>query len=1261
MTKQLRILIVFFVLILQSSLFAGELENQTIKVWELYANNKETEAKAICDKLLEQYPTDTNLLMLSIDIDIAENASGYENSLLRLLKLVNNPNPYVDAYFYVWQLRSLDYKKIKSQIETLNEILENPKLDVTSLGTLNIELARRYTQIKDLDNTVSTYAKIGSLSKWELLGPFNNLVGIGFDKDEEILKHPEHFTFTGQYGSKITWYEYKNSYDGEWVYLDNYNASNNSIVFAQTFLKSESDRDLTLDIGFSGSIKIYVNDALVLKEQKEKNNGTDAYTTQIRLNKGYNRILVQVGQSENKSSNFLIRLKESDGSLAKGLTAIAEAKEYTKSKSNPLFGKAKNLYLGFFANLINTSSYMKDYFTHKYAKYCITFENYENSLEIAEKLSAKYPKSILLMSLISEYYMRQKNTTKQNEIVKVIQTLDSNTYAYFSYQLGQYYSKEDYSGCLELIEKSKHLITEELYYGMLIELYAKEKKEEKAIELVDIAYNKYPYNSSFISYKVLVENSRTSDIRNILKLISNVTDKVVDLELTKIYCGLLMKNNEYDDLFKHLKKEEKFFFGYATFNVYVAEIYQNKQMLDKAEEYYKKVLEYCPNYSSIHAYIADINSTNNKEKAKDCYYKSLAAYPYEYEVIRKLRDIEDKPTIYSLFGEEDYYKLFTDFKENSTDNNNINYILDEDQVVVYGSGASERKHILVAKVLTEKGIDDLKEFYVSSYSNEETVIEKAEVVKSNGNKIPAEVNNSEIVFPNLKIGDGVIVIYRIKHYPLPGLSNQFFHNKMFQNSEWTAKSKLKLLIDSDYKFNFKKIGENVTMHTSQVENFKLYTWEKTDIPKYVYEEAVPNVYDIADIVHISSIANWGEINNWYKKISNVNNEDDLFIDRKIAEIFPDGYQKYTELERAKILYNFIVKNVRYSSVSFRNSGLIPQKPSEVLSTSLGDCKDVSLLYKTLGEKVKLNINLILVATKDYGARQLELPSINFNHCMALLRINNKKYFVELTSDFNGFNVLAPGTIGSPYFEIGDNVDERIGIIESETRQRNVIKRLTEISFKNENMTVSKNYTMYGNAASDIRQNLKNKSKKENDDFFSGYMPPLYANKELIDYKYDDLSDLNKDSLKYSFSYNVESPFSSIGNMQIFRPPFSLSKEDLSFVTKKERNFPFCLWHVKFDFDNEEETITLNYPEGKTISEIPKDVLIDNEIFKYHLRYVKEENACKIIRSSFVKIQTVPVDKYAILTSSIKKMVEAEKVQLAFVDYIKPLPTKKSRK
>jgi hypothetical protein len=234
-------------------------------------------------------------------------------------------------------------------------------------------------------------------------------------------------------------------------------------------------------------------------------------------------------------------------------------------------------------------------------------------------------------------------------------------------------------------------------------------------------------------------------------------------------------------------------------------------------------------------------------------------------------------------------------------------------------------------------------------------------------------------------------------------------------------------------------------------------------------------------------------------------------------------------------------------------------------------------------------------------------------------------------------------------------------MQSDLRPKNRITKVSKIDFTDNTMNVSKDYVVYGDEASDTRSSLKHKSKKDQDEFFLTYMPKIYPHKSMIGYKIGDMTDVLSDSLTYNFSYKVESPFTAIANMQIFRIPFSQLKEELSYVAITNRIYPFCLWKSMFSYDSDEEQVILKYPEGKMLAQVPSDVVVENEFFTYKLQYKPEKGSCKIVRTTIVKQPEVSPEKYNLFTASLKQMIEAEKTQLAFVDYVPEKPAKKGKK
>ncbi|WP_256013661.1 transglutaminase-like domain-containing protein [Desertivirga xinjiangensis] len=179
---------------------------------------------------------------------------------------------------------------------------------------------------------------------------------------------------------------------------------------------------------------------------------------------------------------------------------------------------------------------------------------------------------------------------------------------------------------------------------------------------------------------------------------------------------------------------------------------------------------------------------------------------------------------------------------------------------------------------------------------------------------------------------------------------------------------------------------------------------------------MPQSVDVSDVLHISTIPAWSEISGWYADVINNRTEENHYLKDVYATIFPVGGKQLTEFQKGKKIYDYIEKNIRYSSVSFRQSAYIPQKAALTLTTRLGDCKDLSNLFVTLAKMAGIKAQMVLVDTRDNGVKDLVLPGMDFNHCIVKANLDNKDYYLELTDSELPFASLPNNLMGALYWK-----------------------------------------------------------------------------------------------------------------------------------------------------------------------------------------------------------------------------------------------------
>jgi hypothetical protein len=111
----------------------------------------------------------------------------------------------------------------------------------------------------------------------------------------------------------------------------------------------------------------------------------------------------------------------------------------------------------------------------------------------------------------------------------------------------------------------------------------------------------------------------------------------------------------------------------------------------------------------------------------------------------------------------------------------------------------------------------------------------------------------------------------------------------------------------------------------EVEDFKQYSWEIKNQPAYKDESYMPADVDILPVLHVSTLNSWNDIALWYADLINKSSDETHELTSAFQKIFPGKDLKtLTEFDKAKSIYAFIQKKIRYSSVSFRQGAYLPQ-------------------------------------------------------------------------------------------------------------------------------------------------------------------------------------------------------------------------------------------------------------------------------------------------------------------------------------------------
>jgi transglutaminase-like putative cysteine protease/tetratricopeptide (TPR) repeat protein len=163
---------------------------------------------------------------------------------------------------------------------------------------------------------------------------------------------------------------------------------------------------------------------------------------------------------------------------------------------------------------------------------------------------------------------------------------------------------------------------------------------------------------------------------------------------------------------------------------------------------------------------------------------------------------------------------------------------------------------------------------------------------------------------------------------------------------------------------------------------RIYTW----VVKDVHPEREKNKDEADEAtgpdVQLTTFTDWKQIAEWYAQLQGERMTVDDSV-RKKADDLTKGAE--TPTEKARRLYDFVARNVRYVSISLGIGRYQPHSASDVLQNGYGDCKDKHTLFSAMLRAEGIQSYPVMIDS----TRQLDVdvPSpAQFDHVITAARL-----------------------------------------------------------------------------------------------------------------------------------------------------------------------------------------------------------------------------------------------------------------------------------
>lgn len=251
-----------------------------------------------------------------------------------------------------------------------------------------------------------------------------------------------------------------------------------------------------------------------------------------------------------------------------------------------------------------------------------------------------------------------------------------------------------------------------------------------------------------------------------------------------------------------------------------------------------------------------------------------------------------------------------------------------------------------------------------------------------------------------------IVVHTVK----PLIRGQFWAEHNFQKDGVVLDETLQISVPANKALKVK--STTVQPQIVEQQGRKLYTWKSShrepsqsadEIAKK-QKEKKDDADDKSDFpdVQLSTFQSWDEVGRWYFGLQRDRVRPNDAIRKKVAELTANAK---TAEEKARALYSYVARNVRYVSLSLGIGRFQPHAAADVFANQYGDCKDKDTLLESMLSVAGFHTSPVLI----HHARKLDpdVPSpAQFDHLITAVQINGKQVWLDSTAEVAPFAFLS---------------------------------------------------------------------------------------------------------------------------------------------------------------------------------------------------------------------------------------------------------------
>jgi tetratricopeptide (TPR) repeat protein len=909
-------------------------------------------------------------------------------------------------------------------VSELERLADHRRLSPARRAFVGALLARARLRTGDVQASDQLVDELGYVTRWRVVGPFDNEGKAGFDEPlppEKVRMQPVNpdVSWAGK-EQPVRWRKWPRLTRYGYVGLGTVLRPTNKVCgYAETFIESERSRPLTLWTGAGGAVAVWWNGKEVLRDDTYRRPFPDRHATTVGARKGANRLLVKVCATDHRWG-FFLRLGGPRGAPAEGLKATpTTSEEVVQGHADVRLPDAPEPPLEALERAADGDAPRPGALENlaRFLHWTKADDPSRNRARQLARRAADDDPTVERLRLAAELAGHRGEVMRLVKKARELAPEDPRVLLMRAEMLRGGPRPEEALPVLDQLPDEGTAAWE----GALMRSQILRSLDMPAASLrvLERAVGEQPGAPRWI--RQLAEAARAADRadRSIALRKRAVKTRYDDMASRRVLAADALRRQDSERLKRHLGVLHELATTTRELR-YLASMHEGRGDHAGAMEALEQAHELAPHDAEV--LVAQgrlLLRMQQPQAAASAFRDALALRPQDPETRQILEQISPRTR-----RDEQYALGRQELLKRRVEGSGYPLTVLQDLTVntVYDNGLGASFKQIAVQIHDDEGARRWRTYSIQYDPGSQRVQLRHARVYRGGRVLEAnrrferdlgkpwyriyyDTRAKVVVFPDLEPGDVVELQYRIDDVAHRNIFADYYGDLHFlKRFEPVVHQKYVLVTPKDRTFHFNDPSLAALEHERTFRgDRRIDQFVAENVEPIRREHDMPGMTEVAPYLHVSTYETWEQVGEWYWGLIRDQLYADDSLEGTVEELIEDAPDLRTKVER---IHNWVVGNTRYVALEFGIHGYKPYRVPQVVQRGFGDCKDKASLMYTMFEKAGIDAHIVLVRTRRNGRISDQPASLAvFDHAIAY--VPELDLYLDGTAEHSGTRELPP--------------------------------------------------------------------------------------------------------------------------------------------------------------------------------------------------------------------------------------------------------------